>query len=798
MLSSLLPLLLALPAAHALPPDLRASLSADAGLPQVAVASVDRKEQEAQEATVKEGGVPYAVARPVSVDFAQRAAWQTLADGRQVGRLRVLAPRARNLSVAFFGVVFPEGAELWVHDAGGADRRTRPLTAADARRGSLWTPVVNGDDLVVSVVLPAGVERPSMTLSRVHVGYRKLGEGSFLQGSCNIDTACPEGDDWREEIASVAVYGFSGTTACTGFMINNTAEDEAPLFATANHCGLRSANASSVTVYWNYVSPACGDLSGGSLNDYQSGSTLRMRDRDSDWALAELDAAPDEAWAVSWAGWDASGAAPTSAVAIHHPGTDEKAISFENDALRITEDYGYSENLSGTHILVPDWDLGTTEGGSSGSPLFDQDHRAVGVLTGGYAACGNDEADWYGRLYSAWDASSSESGRLDVWLDPGATGATTTDTLAPWASGVVVSPTDGLSAQGPEGGPFTPATATVTLRNRDDQARVITASASADWVEVAASTTVSANNTGTLRLGLSTAAAELASGVYEAAVTVTHNGDAAAVEVLPVRLVVGTRAVRYAWPLDRNPGWDTEGDWAFGVPEGGGGSDGRPDPTSGYTGDNVYGYNLAGDYDRYLRAEHLTTGPLDLRNTAGTTLSFQRWLGVEEGAYDQASISVSTDGIEWTTVWENPSGEPLDGGAWVEQSVDIGAWVDGAQAARIRWTMGSTDESVEYCGWNLDDIVVSAVQIGDWEDAEPEPDPDTGDTGTADGADGADGTGAADGTDTTDGGADTGPGVAPGVDPGEIKACAGCASGPARGGAVALLLGVLALARRRR
>ena len=50
----------------------------------------------------------------------------------------------------------------------------------------------------------------------------------------------------------------------------------------------------------------------------------------------------------------------------------------------------------------------------------------------------------------------------------------------------------------------------------------------------------------------------------------------------------------YVFNFDSNPGWTTEGQWAYGMPTGGGSH--YMDPTSGYTGSNVYGYNLAGDY----------------------------------------------------------------------------------------------------------------------------------------------------------------------------------------------------------
>ncbi len=249
---------------------------------------------------------------------------------------------------------------------------------------------------------------------------------------------------------------------------------------------------------------------------------------------------------------------------------------------------------------------------------------------------------------------------------------------------------------------------------------------------------------------------------------------------IPVELLVGTREDRYVWTLDQDPGWSVEGDWAWGEPEGRGGEEGHPDPTSGRTGANVYGFNLSGDYADNLREKHLTTRKLDFTGLVGTELRFWRWLGVEEGAYDHASIAVSTDGSTWTTVWENTA--EVDDGQWVEQVVDVSAADDSPQVW-IRWTMGATDESVHYCGWNIDDISISGVWTEDWEPSGE----DTGPTGDDTGPGGDDG-----------GRSDTG--VDPRDKDEEISAC-GCAglpgSAPPLGGLV-LVVGAVIGARRRR
>src|SRR5690606_19914610 len=114
----------------------------------------------------------------------------------------------------------------------------------------------------------------------------------------------------------------------------------------------------------------------------------------SDFALVRLNQQPDPAWNVNYAGWDNSGVDATTAVALHHPSTDEKSISFDFDGTTVTNYLGEDVDSSYTHVRVSDWDVGTTEPGSSGSPLFDQNHRVIGQLHGGYASCSSKTSDW--------------------------------------------------------------------------------------------------------------------------------------------------------------------------------------------------------------------------------------------------------------------------------------------------------------------------------------------------------------------------------------------------------------------
>ena len=154
--------------------------------------------------------------------------------------------------------------------------------------------------------------------------------------------------------------------------------------------------------------------------------------------------------------------------------------------------------------------------------------------------------------------------------------------------------------------------------------------------------------------------------------------------------------------LDANPGWTTEGQWAWGVPGGAGGDHGGPDPTSGHSGSAVYGYNLSGDYAAGLSEQNLTSAAVDCSGRSEVRLGFWRWLGVETPAYDHAYVRVSNDNLDWVTVWQN-QGEVTDSD-WIYQELDISDVADGEPTVYLRWTMGSTDGSWQYCGWNIDDI----------------------------------------------------------------------------------------------
>src|SRR5262249_8473956 len=142
----------------------------------------------------------------------------------------------------------------------------------------------------------------------------------------------------------------------------------------------------------------------------------------------------------------------------------------------------------------------------------------------------------------------------------------------------------------------------------------------------------------------------------------------------------------YNFTLQSDPGWTRYGEWAFGQPTGQGATfQSNPDPTSGASSTNVFGVNLNGDYSTTVGGPfYLTTGPLDFRGVAGTTLQFKRWLNSDGTPYVNETIDVSNDGTNWNPVFANGS-SPITDSAWTPLQYDISATADNQPVVYVRW-----------------------------------------------------------------------------------------------------------------
>lgn len=386
-----------------------------------------------QEMEERQSGRPPRFATPISVRInpAKEGRWNIIGLVA-VWRLRLYSPGAHSLNLGFSQYQMPEGGKLYLYDPGKTQKRG-PFTPADNEsHNQLWTPVFPGDELIVELQVPID-KKNKLNIELSVINHDFLGFGQLSSGSCNLDIVCSAADGWdtvepfRDAARSVGMYSIRGISLCTGFLVNNTQQDCTPYFLTANHCDVTPENAASVVVYWNFENSSCrqpdsvesGENGNGSLDTYNTGAIFRSSWFNADFCLIELDDPVNETANAYFAGWSAENKLPEGMVAsIHHPLTEEKRISLSDDVTHFGFWGSNAAADAGNHIIINSWNVGTTQSGSSGAPLFNAQGLALGQLHGGNAACGNGLYDSFGRIFNSWEGGGTPDSRLKDWLDP--------------------------------------------------------------------------------------------------------------------------------------------------------------------------------------------------------------------------------------------------------------------------------------------------------------------------------------------------------------------------------------------
>jgi len=348
--------------------------------------------------------------------------WQDLPGGNKLWRTEIKAEGAMTINLLLEDVYIPEGAHLYLYDKERTNRVGAYTSRNNRADGLLGTELVHGDHIVVEYFEPQEVlGQGHFKIESVVHGYRSLDrvqkdltKALNSSGDCNIDVECPLGNGWEDQIRSVAMIVVGGSGICTGALINNTCEDGRALFLTANHC--LGGSTGNWAFRFNWKSPqgteSCATTSGSTdpgppYDQTANGATVLVSGGQADHALLEIDnmtITDAENWEVFYAGWNRDDTDSPSNVSrtmgIHHPAGDVMKICEDTDA-------PYHDNTGGAAVWwIDQWEEGVTEPGSSGSPLFDQNHRIIGQLYGGAAACSgtnnNGDYDYYGRLGVSW------------------------------------------------------------------------------------------------------------------------------------------------------------------------------------------------------------------------------------------------------------------------------------------------------------------------------------------------------------------------------------------------------------
>ena len=372
----------------------------------------------------------FAYPMEVNLTMDNSGQWQTDADGNRYWLLEIESPGAGYMNIFAQDYYIPRGAKFVFYDETQTHITELTHDYHELHDFLVLWPGIPGDK--ISIEYHESSTQPGNGKldidSVIHDYTNSLDRGPFGESdACNIDVACEVANDWNYEEQSVVLIlstTVNGLGWCSGAMINslnpNTQEGSppAPYLLTANHClssnGIDENTQDNWTFVFNHESLTCdGDDSLASTNQTISGGTLLASNAASDFALLRLNFPDQNEWVSNWnvefAGWDASGDDPALGVGIHHPSGDTKKICFE-------EDVPFKANHAGAAVWwISDWELGVTENGSSGSPLFNEDHRIIGQLYGGSAECigdiNNGLHDYYGRFDVTYPF-------IKDWLDP--------------------------------------------------------------------------------------------------------------------------------------------------------------------------------------------------------------------------------------------------------------------------------------------------------------------------------------------------------------------------------------------
>lgn len=412
-------------------------------LPYKAILKTDVKHLQWEDSITDKNGIPerLAIIIPSQINFADSAKLLQLPNGKRIRQLVINADQAYGIILSYSHFSIPAGGKLFIYNKstdqvlGAYTSKTNPLGA------EFSTEIVYGDELTLEYEEGADQLLPEIIITGIGYIYSNITKKSDgnISGSCQVNINCTEGANWQHEKKGIAktltMIGSHGWYKCSGTLVNNTNLDMTPYFLTANHCfyvGSTQASFSTMQFYFNYETQGCDDESRDSVNARTNtliGAQLLAStsiNGGSDGALLKLNNKIPEEYDVCYNGWNRTNTAATSGVCIHHPEGDVKKISTYTSTLR-TGTYSDIDNGTGASnsYWVTSFISGTTEGGSSGSPLFNQDGLVVGTLTGGESSCQSPTgSDYYGKLWAHWDQSANNNDWMQPYLDPTNKGVT--------------------------------------------------------------------------------------------------------------------------------------------------------------------------------------------------------------------------------------------------------------------------------------------------------------------------------------------------------------------------------------
>ncbi|MDR2127172.1 MAG: choice-of-anchor J domain-containing protein [Prevotellaceae bacterium] len=408
---------------------------------------------------------------PADLTVENSGAWSELPDGRRVWRVAIEAANAKALLLSYDEFYLPAGSQLFIYSADKKHVLDCCDNTSNPRGKEYSSPPVAGDKAVIEYVeplVPTG-DKARLRITGIGYGYNNIEVvetpeadvpeaglnpgGTGNEYTCHVNIACPEGNGWREEAGTSVCFMNTlidgAWSVCSATLINNTLNDKTPYIITAWHCGadwdytalISDADFLKWQFYFFYQTSNCAGTATGHYDNMKlriGAEVIANTGGYSDGLLLKLvQPIPDE-WIESgeiyFAGWDRRQIAPTSGVGISHPNGNPKKISTYTSPATLTgnANYGFQDG-SGVVMANGMWQapfvrtasgFGRSEGGASGSGLFNQNKLLVGTLTGATntkpsCTSNNPFNVRYGALHAHWDrVGNSPERQMKTWLDP--------------------------------------------------------------------------------------------------------------------------------------------------------------------------------------------------------------------------------------------------------------------------------------------------------------------------------------------------------------------------------------------
>lgn len=303
--------------------------------------------------------------------------------------------------------------------------------------GVLPISFLQGDEIVIEYDVPSGKRHGTFRIETVSHAFQNIFEhaqapAARTQTDCY---RCLKGDvmdTQRRSVVKLIIQYDSISKFCTGVLMNNSAGDNKPYVLTAQHCVSNQFDADRSIAVFGFEDIDCeGETH---FDDFLlTGAYHRASLFENDFALLEFYTKPPLEFRPYYAGWDISDKNLDGVTCVHHPQGGPKKISLSNAAVVTGTFNDVSTRTPDAFWNVIRWDIGVTEGGSSGAPLFTKNNHVMGSLSGGSSECGAPYNDYFEKLSASWEVSPDPTRQLKHWLDPVGSGISSVDGADPFA-----------------------------------------------------------------------------------------------------------------------------------------------------------------------------------------------------------------------------------------------------------------------------------------------------------------------------------------------------------------------------